>query len=51
MKISYDFPCGLPPAEPVNKIGSDIFKYTPPVGKDENFIYAKSIKKRLAKTS
>jgi len=23
----------LPPAEPVNEIGSDIFKYTPPVGK------------------
>jgi hypothetical protein len=22
-----------PPAEPVNEIGSDIFKYTPPVGK------------------
>jgi len=21
---------GIPPAEPVNKIGSDIFKYTPP---------------------
>jgi hypothetical protein len=25
----------LPPAEPVNEIGSDIFKYTPPVGKSE----------------
>ena len=24
---------GIPPAEPVNEIGSDIFKYTPPVGK------------------
>ncbi|MCS6809636.1 MAG: hypothetical protein NZ661_12625, partial [Candidatus Kapabacteria bacterium] len=24
---------GIPPAEPVNKIGSDFFKYTPPVGK------------------
>ena len=23
----------LPPAEPVNEIGSDIFKYIPPVGK------------------
>ena len=23
----------LPPAEPVNEIGSDIFKYTPPIGK------------------
>jgi len=23
----------LPPAEPVNEIGSDIFKYTPPVSK------------------
>jgi len=25
----------LPPAEPVNEIGSDIFKHTPPVGKSE----------------
>jgi len=24
---------GIPPAEPVNEIGSDIFKYTPPIGK------------------
>ena len=24
---------GIPPAEPVNEIGSDIFKYIPPVGK------------------
>jgi len=24
---------GIPPAEPVNEISSDIFKYTPPVGK------------------
>ncbi|GIW63522.1 MAG: hypothetical protein KatS3mg091_324 [Patescibacteria group bacterium] len=24
---------GIPPAEPVNEIGSDFFKYTPPVGK------------------
>ena len=23
----------LPPAEPVNEIGSDIFKYIPPIGK------------------
>jgi len=22
---------GIPPAEPVNKIGSDFFKYTPPI--------------------
>ena len=24
---------GIPPAEPVNEISSDIFKYTPPIGK------------------
>ena len=24
---------GIPPAKPVNEIGSDIFKYTQPVGK------------------
>ena len=24
---------GIPPAEPVNKIGSDFFKYTPPIRK------------------
>jgi len=31
---------GIPPAEPVNKIGSNIFKRTPPVGSCPNRICA-----------